>query len=35
LRAAVIRFFSRHHDEAAAEEAWQRTLDWFNKYLKA
>jgi carboxymethylenebutenolidase len=23
------------YDEAAANEAWQRTLDWFNKYLKA
>jgi len=23
------------YDEAAAKEAWQRTLDWFNKYLKA
>ena len=22
------------YDEAAAKEAWQRTLDWFNKYLK-
>src|SRR4051794_36176163 len=22
------------HDEAAAKEAWQRTLDWFNKYLR-
>ena len=22
-------------DEAAAKLAWQRTLDWFNKYLKA
>ena len=22
-------------DEAAAKEAWQRTLDWFNKYLRA
>jgi carboxymethylenebutenolidase len=21
------------YDEAAAEEAWQRTLDWFDKYL--
>ena len=23
------------YDEAAAKEAWQRTLDWLNKYLKA
>ena len=23
------------YDEAAAKLAWQRTLDWFNKYLKA
>lgn len=23
------------YDEKAAKEAWQRTLDWFNKYLKA
>jgi len=23
------------YDEAAAKEAWQRTLDWFGKYLKA
>ncbi|HEX5320505.1 MAG TPA: dienelactone hydrolase family protein [Stellaceae bacterium] len=23
------------YDEAAAKEAWQRTLDWFDKYLKA
>ncbi len=23
------------YDEAAAKKAWQRTLDWFNKYLKA
>ena len=23
------------YDEAAATEAWKRTLDWFNKYLKA
>ncbi len=23
------------YDEASAKEAWQRTLDWFNKYLKA
>jgi len=23
------------YDEAAAEEAWQRTLDWFNKYPRA
>jgi carboxymethylenebutenolidase len=23
------------YDDAAAKEAWQRTLDWFNKYLKA
>jgi carboxymethylenebutenolidase len=23
------------YDEAAAKEAWQRTLDWFNKYLSA
>lgn len=23
------------YDEAAANEAWQHTLDWFNKYLKA
>ena len=23
------------YDEAAAREAWQHTLDWFNKYLKA
>jgi carboxymethylenebutenolidase len=23
------------YDEIAAKEAWQRTLDWFNKYLKA
>ena len=22
------------YDEAAAKEAWQRTLDWFNKYVK-
>jgi carboxymethylenebutenolidase len=22
------------YDEAAAKEAWQRTLDWFNKYLR-
>jgi hypothetical protein len=22
------------YDEAAAREAWQRTLDWFDKYLK-
>ena len=22
------------YDEAAAKEAWQRTLDWFGKYLK-
>jgi carboxymethylenebutenolidase len=24
-----------HYDEAAAKEAWTRTLDWFNKYVKA
>jgi carboxymethylenebutenolidase len=23
------------YDEAAAKEAWQRTLDWFNKYLRS
>ena len=23
------------YDQAAAKEAWQHTLDWFNKYLKA
>jgi carboxymethylenebutenolidase len=23
------------YDEAAAKEAWQRTLDWFNRYVKA
>jgi carboxymethylenebutenolidase len=23
------------YDEAAAKEAWQHTLDWFNKYLTA
>ena len=23
------------YDKAAAKEAWQRTLDWFNKYLRA
>ena len=23
------------YDEAAAKEAWQRTLEWFNKYLRA
>ena len=23
------------YDEAAAKEAWQRALDWFNKYLRA
>src|SRR5246500_4278814 len=23
------------YDEAAAKEAWQRTPDWFNKYLRA
>jgi carboxymethylenebutenolidase len=23
------------YDEAAGKEAWQRTLDWFGKYLKA
>jgi carboxymethylenebutenolidase len=23
------------YDEASAKEAWQRALDWFNKYLKA
>jgi carboxymethylenebutenolidase len=23
------------YDEAAAKLAWQRTLDWFNKYLRA
>ena len=23
------------YDKAAAEEAWSRTLDWFNKYLRA
>ena len=22
------------YDEAAAQEAWQHTLDWFNKYLR-
>jgi carboxymethylenebutenolidase len=22
------------YDEAAAKEAWKRTLDWFNKYLR-
>jgi carboxymethylenebutenolidase len=22
------------YDEAAAKQAWQRTLDWFNKYLR-
>ncbi|MBI1774362.1 MAG: hypothetical protein HYR63_03350, partial [Proteobacteria bacterium] len=22
------------YDEAAAKEAWQRALDWFNKYLR-
>ena len=22
------------YDEAAAKEAWQHTLDWFNKYLR-
>ena len=22
------------YDEAAAKEAWQRTLDWFDKYLR-
>ncbi|MBN8889869.1 MAG: dienelactone hydrolase family protein [Rhodospirillales bacterium] len=23
------------YDEAAAKEAWERTLDWFGTYLKA
>ena len=23
------------YDEAAAKEAWRRTLDWLNKYLRA
>jgi carboxymethylenebutenolidase len=23
------------YDEAAAKEAWRRTLDWFDKYVKA
>jgi carboxymethylenebutenolidase len=23
------------YDEKAAKEAWQHTLDWFNKYLRA
>ena len=23
------------YDEAAAKEAWQHTLDWFNRYLRA
>ncbi len=23
------------YDEAAAKEAWQRALDWLNKYLRA
>ena len=23
------------YDEAAAKQAWQRTLDWFNKYLRS
>jgi hypothetical protein len=23
------------YDETAAKEAWQRTLDWFSKYLRA
>jgi carboxymethylenebutenolidase len=23
------------YDEAAAKEAWQHTLDWLNKYLRA
>ncbi|MDE2474144.1 MAG: dienelactone hydrolase family protein, partial [Alphaproteobacteria bacterium] len=22
------------YDQAAATEAWQRTIDWFNKYLR-
>ena len=22
------------YDEAAAKEAWQRTLDWLNRYLR-
>lgn len=22
------------YDEVAAKEAWQRTLDWFNQYLR-
>jgi carboxymethylenebutenolidase len=22
------------YDESAAKEAWQSTLDWFNKYLR-
>jgi carboxymethylenebutenolidase len=23
------------YDEAAAKQAWQRTIDWFNKYVRA
>jgi carboxymethylenebutenolidase len=23
-----------HYDEAAAKEAWERALDWFNRYLR-
>jgi carboxymethylenebutenolidase len=23
------------YDQAAAEEAWKRTIDWLNKYLRA
>jgi carboxymethylenebutenolidase len=23
------------YDEAAAKEAWQHTMDWFNRYLRA
>jgi hypothetical protein len=25
---------TRRYDEAAAKEAWERTLGWFNKYLR-
>jgi carboxymethylenebutenolidase len=25
---------SPRYDEAAAKEAWQNTLEWFNKYLR-
>jgi carboxymethylenebutenolidase len=26
---------TRRYDEAAPKEAWQHTLDWVNKYLRA